>query len=628
MAEIVPLPGIHRHNQPGYFSLAQLPQRASIAEHAIGTGWWELDQIFKFYLGQFVVVTGIAGQGKSTFLLNVLCNIARLHAVKSFMYVPENEGHLRDKLQKIWNHDPSFNAYADGQCFVQSATPDDYDARPKTLDWVLNKAVVAIERDQVEVVLIDPWNELERAKPREMLMTDYIGECLMMLKQFCRKFNVVVIVVAHPTKAVNEHGGRIPGLADIEGCYSDDTEVLTRRGWLHHGQVTLSDDVACFAPATGNVEYHQPSNVLRKGYAGEMVHCLGYGYDLLVTPQHRMLVKPAWSEPVGLGSLRGRPVVFPKGQWTFAEAGSLPGSAFTIPLGGRPIDGADPAHVVIGGRSYPAEAFWRLVGWYVAEGYIGPTGLTWSQAEGELAETFTQTFAEAGIPASVGWQQPHGKGRRVTGRWYVGNRYCPDLVSWFRSHCGEGAARKRIPSSAFELSPRLKRILLTAYLEGDGSDRGGRYSAVTISAGLRDDLQRLAVEVGMSTGFSVRPAIEKSQEAYTVSFNRESRREVALRASRNVTTQKYDGLVWCLTVPTGAYFVRRNGKVAVCGNSMNWFNKCDNGLIVVRDPEKNTSQVISAKVRETGAGKRGSCHFFVDPETGIYTPQQGGFVAR
>jgi twinkle protein len=66
-------------------------------------------------------------------------------------------------------------------------------------------------------VLIDPWNELDRAKPPQMLLTDYIGECLMLLKQLCRSMNVVVIVVAHPTKAVNEKGGRVPSLADIEG---------------------------------------------------------------------------------------------------------------------------------------------------------------------------------------------------------------------------------------------------------------------------------------------------------------------------------------------------------------------------------------------------------------------------
>lgn len=91
-----------RHNQPGLYSLADLPQRESIARSAIGTGWWELDQIWKIYPGQFTVCTGIAGHGKSTFLLNVICNIAKQHGLRSFIYGPENESFIRDKLQLIW----------------------------------------------------------------------------------------------------------------------------------------------------------------------------------------------------------------------------------------------------------------------------------------------------------------------------------------------------------------------------------------------------------------------------------------------------------------------------------------------------------------------------------------------
>lgn len=207
----------HRHGQPGYFSLSDLPQRPSVATHAISTGWWELDQIFKLYRGQFVVVTGIAGHGKSTLLLNVLVNLARSEGIRSFLYVPENEAHLTDKLRAIFKNDEAFKHFSAQQCFVQSAVPHAHDDPPHTLEWVLEKAVKAIEVDDVDVVVIDPWNELDRAKPRDMLLTDYIGESLMTLKQFCRSFNVVVIVVAHPTKAVTENGGRTAGLADIEG---------------------------------------------------------------------------------------------------------------------------------------------------------------------------------------------------------------------------------------------------------------------------------------------------------------------------------------------------------------------------------------------------------------------------
>ena len=215
MADVVLLRA--RHGQAGYFSLADLPQRGSVEKLAFGVGWWELDQIFKFYPGQFVVVTGIAGHGKSTFVLNCLIKLARDKGVRSFLYVPENEGYLREKLRKLWpGDDASFEHYAETQCFVQSAVAGaGQDA--KTMPWVLAQAATAVERDNVEIILIDPWNELDRAKPRDMLLSDYIGQCLMDLKDFCRVMNATVIVVAHPTKAVNENGGRVAGLADIEG---------------------------------------------------------------------------------------------------------------------------------------------------------------------------------------------------------------------------------------------------------------------------------------------------------------------------------------------------------------------------------------------------------------------------
>lgn len=206
----------HRHEQPGYFSLADLPQQPSVSDIAISTGWWELDQIWRPYPGQFNIVTGTAGHGKSTFILNVLCNLFRKHGTKAFLYVPENESHLRDKMNLIWGRAEGFSDFCRSGCFLQSAQPNAYDDAPHTLEWVLDKAVVALDRDEADVVLIDPWNELEHAKPRDLLMTDYIRQCLMYLKQFCRATQATVIMVAHPTKAGIAEG-KTPSLADIEG---------------------------------------------------------------------------------------------------------------------------------------------------------------------------------------------------------------------------------------------------------------------------------------------------------------------------------------------------------------------------------------------------------------------------
>ena len=211
-AEIIDLPVAL---PTGCFSLSDLPQRGSVAQQAFGTGWWELDQILKFYLGQFVVVTGLAGHGKSTFMLNVLLRLAKERNTRSFLYVPENEAYLYEKLKPMWPGDSeSFDYFSDTQCFVQSSTPHSINEPPHTLDWVLEKAEKLVQGQKVEIVMIDPWNELERSKPKDMLLTDYIGQCLMLIKQFCRALNVIVVMVAHPTKVANE---RTPGLGDIEG---------------------------------------------------------------------------------------------------------------------------------------------------------------------------------------------------------------------------------------------------------------------------------------------------------------------------------------------------------------------------------------------------------------------------
>ena len=216
---VVQFEAVHRQKERGYFSLRDVAQRADVSTISLGTGWWELDQIWKIYPGQFTVATGIPGHGKSTFLLNVICNLYREHSVRSLLYMPENEPHLRSKLKRIWGDKPGFDEFSDN-CFVQSAASEHYDDAPQDLSFILDRAVSAIKRDEAGLLLIDPWNELEHAKPPAMPITEYIRMCLKYLKQFCRAYGVAVILVAHPTKAVAEHGGRTPLLSDIEGSMS------------------------------------------------------------------------------------------------------------------------------------------------------------------------------------------------------------------------------------------------------------------------------------------------------------------------------------------------------------------------------------------------------------------------
>lgn len=215
-AEIIELPDISV--PPGLYSLADLPQRGSVAKQAFGVGWPELDAIFRFYLGQFIVVTGIAGHGKSTFMLNALTKLAVDRGVGCFMYAPENEAHMREKLRLMWTGgEKKFEHFCRSQCTIQSAVPHQQYEPAHNIEWVLDRADWAVAHRNAEIVLIDPWNELDRARRRDEMMTDYIGRCLMLIKDFCRTTKAIVVIVAHPTKAIVNTGNKVVSLADIEG---------------------------------------------------------------------------------------------------------------------------------------------------------------------------------------------------------------------------------------------------------------------------------------------------------------------------------------------------------------------------------------------------------------------------
>jgi twinkle protein len=206
----------------GIYRFSEYPERPDL--ETFSTGWPILDRNFRLFPGEFCVITGIPSHGKSTFVLNLLCNVARIHGWRSAIFSPEMPAvpFVRSRLRAIYGdyRDPiAVSAFLEDRfVFIDADPHQSGEEADFTLEWMLDRATDAVMRDGVRVLVIDPWNEMEHARRQGESLTEYIGRAIKEIKRFAKLRQVVVIIVAHPTKDVWREGkSRTPSLYDIEG---------------------------------------------------------------------------------------------------------------------------------------------------------------------------------------------------------------------------------------------------------------------------------------------------------------------------------------------------------------------------------------------------------------------------
>jgi twinkle protein len=211
----------------GLYHLSEFPSHSAL--ETFSTGWSTVDRHLRVFAGEFMVVTGIPGHGKSSWVLNLLVNAAENHGWRSAIFSPEMPivPQLRDKLRRIRLRNSieemdratlkEADAWIEDYFVFIDVDPTGADDETYDLDWLLDRATDAVLRDGVRFLVVDPWNEIEHAKRRDENVTDYIGRAIRALKRFARLYDVAVIVVAHPTKDVAKDGKSRPvTLYDIE----------------------------------------------------------------------------------------------------------------------------------------------------------------------------------------------------------------------------------------------------------------------------------------------------------------------------------------------------------------------------------------------------------------------------
>lgn len=328
-------------------------------------------------------------------------------------------------------------------------------------------------------------------------------------------------------------------------CYDDQTEVLTKRGWVLFKNLDEKDLVAQRSPK-GFLEYVKPQAIHVHDFDGELLGSSGDSVDFLVTPTHRMLFAPrtgrkhdsSQKENLGIHKCED---IYGKSGWLSKKAEWR-------------------------GKSSGNNSDWlEFLGFFLADGCANPRQVVLIQKETRYVESLldrvglSQRFHRRSVNGSTQWCLSDVK-----------------LATQLREDFGVGSRQKSLPQWLKDSPPDEIRSFLRGFVEGDGSElKSGLIAMYTSSRKLADDLQELAIKAGRATTLLTRvqspSSFNPGAACYRVAmWAKEEALRPYLKSGRSWYKQQYTGKVYCVSVPSGVIMVRRNGKPMWCGNSHTW----------------------------------------------------------
>ena len=188
-------------------------------------GLQNFDDIFSTYTGQFITVTGIPSSGKSDFVDQMVVGYNNNYGWKTAFASPENQPtylHAHKLMRKTWQGMPTaadidtdrWNQIAD-HC---NSNYYHIDMERYTLDSVLRKGAELVKRKGIKCLVIDPFNKIRDVGGSDDV-NRYTMEYLSKIEIFAKKYDVLVFIVAHPTKMYKTQDGKIeePTMYNIKG---------------------------------------------------------------------------------------------------------------------------------------------------------------------------------------------------------------------------------------------------------------------------------------------------------------------------------------------------------------------------------------------------------------------------
>jgi len=229
----------------------ELACKGQLKKKALSTGFICLDENLLLSKGYLMILTGFPGSGKSEWLDAILLNMSIMYQWKVAYFSPENhpvEQHMLKLAEKFnkkqgvhFSKDEKVTAYNHICGFYHWLDPDH-----PTLDVMIDAAIAIKNKKGLDVLVVDPWNALDNERKQGAMLHENLGYQLSKLLKFGRDNDILVCVVAHPTKPQKDKDGNIgmPTLYDIsDGAMwrnKADFGVVIHRPDMQKNQVLVS----------------------------------------------------------------------------------------------------------------------------------------------------------------------------------------------------------------------------------------------------------------------------------------------------------------------------------------------------------------------------------------------------
>lgn len=373
-------------------------------------------------------------------------------------------------------------------------------------------------------------------------------------------------------------------------CYDRETEIFTNQGWKLFKDLTKEELVYTLDKDTLIPEWQKPINYITYNYKGKLLYYKNSRFDLMVTPEHRLLVQNKDS------SVKDK-------SWKLKKANTVGKKSKNRMLSGINWKGINKKSETLANKKVPIEIYLKFMAYWLADGSYtkdrGSYNIKISQYENDwMYEELKE------LPFKI---------YKCKESLMIHNKELGDELKKF-GKCTE----KYIPENIKELSPELIRIFLMAYAKTDGHIKRGKEwkgyqfddSIVffTTSDKLASDLGELILKAGGRPSYYLNKIQGKeiefrngkytiNKDCWVISWNKQVHTWLS---SLEITEINYDDNVYCVEVPKhNTVLVRRNGKIC-------WSGNCRSTTIPVieyeklKEPEKNgIIKVENKKIEET-----------------------------